>query len=355
MGKVRILLSAILVLFIVLAAGCDTPATDTEKATTSIPNATLAPSPTPEVNMAHARQVFESGGELTYDEMVALKLDIVGNIADINKIKDSAQRDKAQHMYDTRSQDFSAELEKCTLKETIGWVTGWYEEFDSHHNTVPDTYRLGLYMSDPFHGAGKELTGAADLYLIDLTADQIPSYKVGQRIRFSGIPLAVDAHELSDPVRSYDEWSVRNATFSLLDDDPSVSTPTSDQSKDMHITLERSGCFGVCPYYIVTIEPDGKVTFDGKYNTAITGTVTSTIGHDKLIELAAEIDKTDFFSLSDDYPRWDDVPVYLLTVQMSGVDKQVTASSIGGPRRLYILMSRIDEIVDSYQWINGGK
>jgi hypothetical protein len=345
------------VLFMGLGAGCDAPAAGLPKASPSVLFATAIPTlaPTPEVDMVHAHEALESGGELTYDEMVALKLDIVGNIADINKIKNSAQREKAQHMYDTRSQAFSAKLEKCALKETIGWVMGWYDEFDSHHNTVPDEYRLGLYMSNPFQGKGKEVTGASDLYLIDLTSDQIPNYKVGQRIKFSGTPLAVDAHELSDPFRSYDEWSVKDATFNLLDDDPPVPTPTSDQLKDMHITLERSGCFGVCPYYVLTIEPDGKLTFDGRYNTAITGTVTSTIGQDKLIELATEINKTDFFSLSDDYPRQDDVPVYLLTIQMNGMNKQVTASSVGGPRRLYILMSRIDAIVDSYQWVYGNK
>ncbi len=38
------------------------------------------------------------------------------------------------------------------------------------------------------------------------------------------------------------------------------------------ITYETTPCFGTCPAYSVTIQPDGSGVFDGKRFTAVTGT-----------------------------------------------------------------------------------
>ncbi len=38
------------------------------------------------------------------------------------------------------------------------------------------------------------------------------------------------------------------------------------------ITYETSPCFGTCPVYAVTVQPDGSGVFEGKRFTAVTGT-----------------------------------------------------------------------------------
>jgi hypothetical protein len=357
--QMRFLLTTAWVIIMAVTSGCDAPIAGPPKSTANIPAVTTTPTSvlTPEVDMAHAKELFESGGELTFDEVVALKLDIVGDYDDVRKIKDIDKNYEAQDAYYKRVEDFSAQLEKCTLREAYGWVAGVYNDIDEHQNQIPDKVRLGLYMSDPFHGVGKEATGYPDLYLVSLIYDQIPDYKLGQRLRFSGNPLLAGHIDINVSTHlSHDQWSVKNATYTLLEDDPPVPTPTSDQLTDLQLTLQRGGCFGRCPAYVLHIEPDGKVTFEGQGNTAITGTIKSTIGQDKLIALAIEINKATFFDLDHDYESGiSDVPEYILTVQMGGVKRQVRTTSEEGPRRFQMLMSRIDGIVNSDQWIYGDK
>jgi hypothetical protein len=43
------------------------------------------------------------------------------------------------------------------------------------------------------------------------------------------------------------------------------------------IAYETSPCFGACPVYAVTVQPDGSGTFEGKRFTAVTGTRSFTI------------------------------------------------------------------------------
>ncbi|HVG01007.1 MAG TPA: hypothetical protein VND68_14300, partial [Chloroflexia bacterium] len=47
-----------------------------------------APIATPTVDLARAREAFQSGGELTYEEVLALRLDIVGDPEEADKYRD---------------------------------------------------------------------------------------------------------------------------------------------------------------------------------------------------------------------------------------------------------------------------
>jgi hypothetical protein len=130
-------------------------------------------------------------------------------------------------------------------------------------------------------------------------------------------------------------------------------SPTPDNLEDLHIILYRSICYKRCPDYTLTLEGNGRVTFEGRYNTSVKGIVTSTIGQDKLFEIAAEIHRADFFNLEDAYfEPATDRPTYDLSVHLRGKKKQVTSYGIRPPQ-LEILLDRIDEIANTNQWING--
>lgn len=50
---------------------------------------------------------------------------------------------------------------------------------------------------------------------------------------------------------------------------PMASAPIAIESES--IRYETSRCFGTCPVYAVTVQPDGRGTFEGRQFTAVTG------------------------------------------------------------------------------------
>jgi hypothetical protein len=337
MSRVRYLFVASWVLCILLASGCSAPASGSPQLTPSPP----PPVATPTVDLDHARQAFDSGGELTYEEVIALRLAIVGEPPKVeNFLEDYNKYYELREEFNVHEDEFAAKLAKCKLKETYGWVAGWRSEHDSDYKDIPDKNLLAVYVYNPYYGFGKELSRSAEMLLVYFTDKEVADLKYGQRLKFSGNLLLMDSVE-----------SVKDPRVTLLEDEPPAETPTADELKDLKITLTRTMCFGTCPDYTVTVDADGKVTFEGRYYTETRGTFTATIDNAKLAELAAEIEKSDFFSLEDQY-RYDvtDMPTYTLTVVMGGQSKRVESYATR-PRRLGLLMARIDQILETDQWI----
>jgi hypothetical protein len=310
----------------------------------------IGPMATPTVDIFQARKAFEAGGELTFEEVVALKREIVGDLYELRKNKDFERSYKSQKEYDYRLEEFTANLEKCTLKETIGWVTGWWQDYDKNYKDIPDKNWLSIYVYNPFFGFGKDVHGAVDEELLPLlgagylTDNEIAKFKYGQRISFRG-QLTI--------VRGY--FIVKNVEYQLLKDDPVVPEPTEDELSDLTVVLDRTKCFGLCPDYSVTVQADGSVVFEGRHLTNVKGKTSGTIDRAKLVEIAREIKKADFFSLDPSYSEdVTDDPTYTLAVVMGGKSKQVKSYATR-PIRLGILMNRIDQILNTEQWIGSGK
>ena len=102
--------------------------------------------------------------------------------------------------------------------------------------------------------------------------------------------------------------------------------PIPQDLNDFQVILYRSMCYKRCPDYTLTVEGNGEVTFEGRYYTAVKGTVSSTISPDKLIEIVNEIHKAGFFNLEDSYYEpATDRPTYDLSVQFGGRQKKVTS------------------------------
>lgn len=140
---------------------------------------------------------------------------------------------------------------------------------------------------------------------------------------------------------------------------------------DTLIILERTGCFGTCPIYIVTATADGTVIFEGKDYVKSKGRVESKISQEQLRELITEIERAGYFSLKDRYSlredgcqsTWTDNPWAKTTIRINGRTKtidhyygcrdQPSDQTMGKvfPRELYELENKIDEIVGTKQWI----
>jgi hypothetical protein len=291
--------------------------------------------------LAHARQAFDSGGELTFWEVLALRRDIVGDLAEIEKSQpDIMKFYQLQKEFDVREANFAAQLAKCKLKESSGWIEGWGAEY---YRKVPGVTSVMILMDDPYRAetAGAEDASLGRMILASIPETQTQAMKYGQRIVFSGDLALVNG-----------EAAVRNARFQLLEDDPVVPVPTEADLQGLHVVLQRGGCYGTCPVYTLTIEGDGGVTFEGQYFTQVKGTATAKISTADLLAIVSEVRKTGFFSLQDSYTAdVTDNPTYWLTVQLGGQSKTVK-DYVAGPVRLDMLLDRIDQIADSGQWIH---
>lgn len=303
----------------------------------------LAPTPvppaTPSVDMASARQVFDDGGELSYEEVVALRQEIVGP-RDYLDIEDFDKSFEAQEKYWEREADFAMRLERCELKLTIGWVAERYKTYDDNHRPIPHRNRVGVYLYNPYYGFGKELESWPEMYLVNMSDKEVATLRAGQRIAFAG-----------DLVMEGETEAVRNTRYILLEAEPPVAAPTAYELKDLHITLTRGMCNGTCPDYTLTVDAEGKVTFQGRHYTHQKGIATGMLERAQLVELATEIKKADFLgldSLSNDFAL--DIPKLTLKVRMGGISNEAVTFT-GRPRRLELLMARIDQVVNTEQWL----
>lgn len=132
-------------------------------------------------------------------------------------------------------------------------------------------------------------------------------------------------------------------------------TPTPSDLDEVVITLERTECFGVCPAYQLTVYGNGTVVYEGKRFVSIEGKRTTTISEEKVRQLLSEFKKIDYFSLNDSYEELmaTDMPSAFTSLTIDGKTKTVRHyhGDFSAPKKLTELEDKIDEIVNSNQWI----
>jgi hypothetical protein len=129
------------------------------------------------------------------------------------------------------------------------------------------------------------------------------------------------------------------------------------------ITLERTACFGTCPIYTLTLTADGKVTFDGKRFTKVTGPASGSITKKAFRGLVSEFKKIGYFSLPDQYwpgtpqcpRRVTDMPSANTSLRLNGKTKVVAhyhgCGDSGKLPQLTALENKIDVVAKSEKWI----
>ncbi|MDB6147540.1 MAG: hypothetical protein JWO45_1204 [Spartobacteria bacterium] len=137
---------------------------------------------------------------------------------------------------------------------------------------------------------------------------------------------------------------------------------TAASAEISEITLERTACYGTCPVYKVTLQSDGTVTYDGKEFVKEVGKRSGKISKEQFQQLVAQIQKTDFFNLEDEYrtrknadgsvTAVTDLPTCITTVK-SGARSKIVKNYFGGPESLKTLEDLIDKISGSALWVKG--
>jgi hypothetical protein len=125
--------------------------------------------------------------------------------------------------------------------------------------------------------------------------------------------------------------------------------------KNIVIILKRSECFGICPIYNLTIYGNGTVMYEGTTNVNITGVQRSNITENKVRQLISEFKKIDYFSLNETEIAGRvvyDAPLFTTSLTLNGKTKTIKHYETAEPKKLTELENKIDEIVNSSQWID---
>ncbi|UCD09975.1 MAG: hypothetical protein JSU79_04865 [Dehalococcoidales bacterium] len=121
------------------------------------------------------------------------------------------------------------------------------------------------------------------------------------------------------------------------------------------ITLERTACYGFCPIYSLTIHGDGTVIYEGKDFVETVGRVETVISTEKVEQLISEFEKVNYDSLKDTYTEKTitDAPSVITSITRNGKTKTIEHyhGDFNAPEELTNLEDKIDEIVNSEQWI----
>ena len=115
------------------------------------------------------------------------------------------------------------------------------------------------------------------------------------------------------------------------------------------ITLQRTGCYGTCPIYEVSIFGNGIVSYEGKGFTAHQGKHVGVIEESKVKALFAQMNKLDWENYPDIYPIDNvDFPQFFLKYHTVQTDKVIKANTQAAAE-LLALSKEIDALVKSIQ------
>jgi hypothetical protein len=128
------------------------------------------------------------------------------------------------------------------------------------------------------------------------------------------------------------------------------STALSAWAGISEISLERTGCFGNCPIYKVTLRRDGTATYLGKRFSRRDGVFHGKLGYG-FERLAEFLYQQGFFNLDENYSApFTDLDTAIVTVVSDGKTKAVTDYGSAAPVELWGLEKLIDSISEEITW-----
>ena len=121
------------------------------------------------------------------------------------------------------------------------------------------------------------------------------------------------------------------------------------------ITLERTACYGFCPIYTLTIHGNGTVQYEGEDYVETVGKAETVISREKVEKLISEFENINYDSLEDSYTEKTitDAPSVITSITRNGKTKTIEHyhGDFNTPEKLTALEDKIDEIVNSDQWV----
>lgn len=135
-----------------------------------------------------------------------------------------------------------------------------------------------------------------------------------------------------------------------------VAAPVLRPNSKVTITLQRSGCYGSCPAYAVTVSTGG-IAFEGGGFVVARGKHTAAVDPDEVRNLAKKFAAADFYSMDAVYRAGvTDSATYVLSIAIDGQSKKIVdyvGSWEGMPAVITELEDEVDTLAQTQRWIEG--
>lgn len=137
------------------------------------------------------------------------------------------------------------------------------------------------------------------------------------------------------------------------------------------VSLERTGCLGDCPRYVLTLYADGLVKFEGRGSVKKQGVFTKRVSRAAVAQVFSNAESVGFWSMQENYAESKivtkgddtvvelpptDLPACFITVRTATRMKRVY-DYWGAPASLRELERLVDATADAAEWIGstGGR
>jgi len=225
-------------------------------------------------------------------------------------------------------------------------------EIKPHRRTIPHTG-----VSEGFNQLHLTLTVSPAGDVLDANAegeDKILKFWPELRaevLRWKFTPFEEDGRAITAKIDEYLDL-VPPERFPLIH----MLAPTVRPDSAVTITLSRSGCYGTCPSYEVSVSTEG-IVFEGEGFVVASGRHTDTVDPSAVRGLAKKLVAADFYSMNDEYQAGvTDNPTYVLSISIDGHAKKVldyVGSWVGMPEVISDLEDEIDTFARTERWIEG--
>lgn len=135
-----------------------------------------------------------------------------------------------------------------------------------------------------------------------------------------------------------------------------IAPPSLRRDSRVIITLQRTGCYGTCPSYSVTVSTEG-IVFNGHSSVVATGKHKDIAKPEDVRALARKFIAADFYSMDAIYRAGvTDSPTYVLSISIDDHKKEVE-DYVGPWVGMPAVITELEDAVDSYarteRWIQG--
>ncbi|MEJ1096016.1 DUF6438 domain-containing protein [Pseudoxanthomonas sp. CCNWLW206] len=138
---------------------------------------------------------------------------------------------------------------------------------------------------------------------------------------------------------------------------PEKSIPLPDVPlEEVHISLERTGCYGTCPSYRVDIYGTGRVVYCGSRYVDVQGEHEFFVPKDEVRRLVASLRDKNLWSVRSEYnaPITDN-PTYVLTLRMGKQSKTISdyvGEMVGMPATVSQFEDEVDKAARTDKWVH---
>jgi len=118
-------------------------------------------------------------------------------------------------------------------------------------------------------------------------------------------------------------------------------------------SLERTTCYGNCPYYEIKVYANGLATYEGRQHVEHKGRFYTNIGSRRVFQLLEKAFAIDYMDLADKYPKRGlgiiDFPTCITYVKLKNEEKKIYNRN-DSPKQLVEFEEYFDDLFEEVEW-----